>query len=61
VITGAGITAVELALNGASEIAQRVEARAAAKSYSLRFSSEDIRAIGLIIFIQVMREGRWQQ
>src|SRR5690349_22648615 len=62
-ITGAGITAMELALNGAAEIAHRVEGRAAAKNYSLRFSAEDIRAIGLTIFIQAMREGgvRWQQ
>jgi hypothetical protein len=63
VISGAGITAMELALNGAAEIAQRVEGRAAAKSYSLRFSNEDIRAIALTIFIQAMREGgaRWHQ
>jgi hypothetical protein len=63
VITGAGITAMEMALNGATEIAQRVEGRAAANSYSLRFSNEDIRAIALTIFIQAMREGgaRWQQ
>jgi hypothetical protein len=62
-ITGAGITAMELALNGATEIAQRVEGRAASKNYSLRFSNEDIRAIALTIFIQAMREGgaRWQQ
>jgi hypothetical protein len=62
-ITGAGITAMERALNGAAEIAQRVEGRAASNSYSLRFSNEDIRAIALTIFIQVMREGgaRWQQ
>jgi hypothetical protein len=62
-ITGAGITAMETALNGAAEIAQRVEGRAAANNYSLRFSNEDIRAIALTIFIQAMREGgaRWQQ
>jgi hypothetical protein len=62
-ITGAGITAMELALNGAAEIAQRVEGRAAARSYSLRFSNEDIRAIAVTIFIQAMREAgvRWQQ
>jgi hypothetical protein len=62
-VTGAGITAMELALNGAAEIAHRVEGRAAANSYSLRFSNEDIRAIALTIFIQTMREGgaRWQQ
>jgi hypothetical protein len=63
VITGGGITAMEMALNGAAEIAQRVEGRAASKNYSLRFSNEDIRAIALTIFIQAMREGgvRWQQ
>ena len=63
VISGGGITAMEMALNGAAEIAQRVEGRAAANSYSLRFSNEDIRAIALTIFIQAMREGgaRWQQ
>jgi hypothetical protein len=62
-ITGAGVTAMEMALNGAAEIAQRVEGRAAANSYSLRFSNEDIRAIALTIFIQAMRDGgaRWQQ
>jgi hypothetical protein len=62
-VTGAGISAMEMALNGAAEIAQRVEGRAAANSYSLRFSNEDIRAIALTIFIQAMREGgaRWQQ
>jgi hypothetical protein len=62
-ITGTGITAMELALNGAAEIAQRVEGRAAARSYSLRFSNEDIRALAVTIFIQAMRDGgvRWQQ
>jgi hypothetical protein len=62
-ITGPGMTAMEMALNGAAEIAQRVEGRAAANSYSLRFSNEDIRAIALTIFIQATREGgvRWQQ
>ena len=62
-VTGAGITAMELALNGAAEIAHRVEGRAASKNYSLRFSNEDIRAIGLTLFIQAMRDGgaRWQQ
>jgi hypothetical protein len=62
-INGTGITAMELALNGAAEIAQRVEGRAAARSYSLRFSNEDIRALAVTIFIQAMRDGgvRWQQ
>jgi hypothetical protein len=62
-ITGPAITAMEIALNGAAEIAQRVEGRAAAKNYSLRFSNEDVRAIALTIFIQATRDGgvRWQQ
>ncbi len=62
-ITGTGIRAMELALNGAAEIGQRVENRAASKGYSLRFTSDDIRAIGLTIFIQAMRESvfGWQR
>jgi hypothetical protein len=62
-ITHAGISAMEIALNGATDLAQRVEMRAASKHYSVRFSGEDIRAIGLTVFIQAMRDGgvRWQQ
>jgi len=62
-VTGAGITAMELALNGAAEIAQRVESRARIRNYSLQFTSEDIRAIGLTMFIQAMRERgvTWDQ
>ncbi len=58
-----GLSTMEFVLNGATEIAQRIEGRAAARNYCLRFSSEDIRAIGLTMFIQAMREGgvRWQQ
>jgi hypothetical protein len=55
-VTGAGITAMELAMSGAAEIAQRVESRAHMRNYSLQFTSEDIRAIGLTMFIQAMRE-----
>jgi hypothetical protein len=55
-VKGAGITAMELAMNGAAEIAQRVESRARLRNYSLQFTSEDIRAIGLTMFIQAMRE-----
>ena len=55
-VTGAGITAMELAMSGAAEIAQRVESRARLRNYSLQFNSEDIRAIGLTMFIQAMRE-----
>ncbi len=61
-ITGRGVTVMEVAMNAAAEVAQRVEQRAALRNYSLRFSSEDIRAIGLTIFIQASREGgvRWE-
>jgi hypothetical protein len=55
-VTGAGITAMELAMSGATEVAQRVESRARMRNYSLQFTSEDIRAIGLTMFIQAMRE-----
>jgi hypothetical protein len=57
-----GLPAMEHALNTAIEIAQRVEGLAASRSYSLRFSSEDIRAIAVTMFIQLTRDGgaRWQ-
>jgi hypothetical protein len=42
-VTGAGITAMELAMSGATEIAQRVETRARMRNYSLQFTNEDIR------------------
>lgn len=62
-VTGAGITAMELAMSGAAEIAQRVESRARMRNYPLQFNSEDIRAIGLTMFIQAMRERgvTWDQ
>ena len=62
-VTGAGISAMDLALSGAAEIAQRVESRARLRNYSLQFTSEDIRAIGLTMFIQAMRERgvTWDQ
>ena len=62
-VAGAGITCMELAMNGAAEIAQRVESRARLRNYSLQFNSEDIRAIGLTMFIQAMRERgvTWDQ
>jgi len=62
-VNGAGITCMELAMNGAAEIAQRVESRARMRNYSLQFTSEDIRAIGLTMFIQAMRERgvTWDQ
>ena len=62
-VTGARITAMELALSGAAEVAQRVESRARMRNYSLQFTSEDVRAIGLTMFIQAMRERgvTWDQ
>ena len=62
-VTGAGITAMELAMSGAAEVAQRVESRARIRNYSLQYTSEDIRAIGLTMFIQAMRERgvTWDQ
>jgi len=44
-------------LKAAIEIAQAAEAHATGRNYSLRFTSEDIRAIGLSLFIQIAREG----
>jgi hypothetical protein len=62
-ITGQGVTIMEVAINAAAEVAQRVEQRAALRNYSLRFTSEDIRAIAaLTMFIQAGREGgvKWE-
>ncbi len=61
-ITGKGVTVMEVALAAASEVAQRVERRAALRNFSLHFTSEDIRAIGLTMFIQASRDGgvRWE-
>ena len=61
-ITGRGVTVMEVAMNAAAEVAQRVESRAALRNYSLHFTSEDIRAIGLTMFIQASRDGgvRWE-
>ncbi len=61
-ITGRGVTVMEVAMNAAAEVAQRVESRAAIRNYSLHFTSEDIRAIGLTMFIQASRDGgvRWE-
>ncbi len=56
-ITGKGVTVMEVALAAASEVAQRVEKRAALRNFSLHFTSEDIRAIGVSMFIQASREG----
>ena len=53
---------MEVALSEAVAIARRVENEAASQNYFVRFSNEDIRAIGVTIFIQMSREGgsRWQ-
>jgi hypothetical protein len=61
-VDGWGVTAMELSMHAAAEIAQRVESRAMLRNQLVRFSSEDIRAIGLTLFIQAAREGcaRWQ-
>ena len=61
-ITGRGVTVMEVAMNAAAEVAQRVESRAALRNYSVHFTSEDIRAIGLTMFIQASRDGgvRWE-
>ncbi len=50
------------ALIGAVDIAIATERYAAEAGWSLRFSSEDVRVIGLSIFIQHARDGgvKWQ-
>ena len=60
-VTGTAVTVMETALNAAVDIAQRVEHRAAVNRGGLQFTSDDIRAIGLTMFIQAMRDGgvRW--
>jgi len=54
---------METALHEAVAIARRVESAAAGNNYFLHFNNEDIRAIGVSLFIQLTREGgfRWQQ
>ena len=61
-VSGAGVTVMEVSLHAAAEIVQRVQSRAALRKYSLEFTSEDIRAIGLTMFIQASRQGgaRWE-
>ena len=52
---------MEVALSEALSIARKVEAEAAAENSLVRFTNEDIRAIGVTIFIQMSRDGgaRW--
>ena len=61
-VTGTAVTVMETALNAALDIAQRVERRAGVNRRGLQFTSDDIRAIGLTMFIQAMRDGgvRWE-
>ena len=61
-VTGTAVTVMETALNAAVDIAQRVEHRASLNRRGLQFKSDDIRAIGLTMFIQAMRDGgvRWE-
>jgi len=60
-VRGPAVWVMETAMNAAAEIARRVESRAALSNQPLQFTSEDVRAIGLTMFIQAMREGnvRW--
>ena len=62
-VTGAGITAMDVGHERGGEVAQRVESRALMRNDSLQFTIEDIRAIGLTMFIQAMRERgvTWDQ
>lgn len=57
------LSMMERALSGAVEIARSVESCSALRDHSVQFTSEDIRAIGLTLYIQAAREGgvRWQQ
>jgi len=61
-VTGAAVAIMETALNAAVDVAQRVERRAGMNRRALLFNSDDIRAIGLTMFIQATREGgaRWE-
>ena len=60
-VNGKGRSPMEIALSEAVSIARKVEAEAAAENYLIRFTNEDIRAIGVTIFIQMSRDGgsRW--
>ncbi len=62
-VDGSRVLWMELSMNAAVEITQRVEQRAALRNQPIHFSSEDIRAIALTMFIQSSREGglAWSQ
>ena len=60
-MNGAGVPAMEAAMNAAVNIARRVESGAASEQYFLKFSAADIRSMGVSIFIQMSREeAKWQ-
>ena len=62
-VGGSRVLWMELSMNAAVEIAQRVEQRAALRNQPIHFTSEDVRAIALTMFIQTSREGGmgWNQ
>ena len=62
-VDGSRVQSMELSMNAAVEIAQRVEQRAALRDQPVHFTSEDVRAIALTMFIQTSREGGlgWSQ
>jgi hypothetical protein len=62
-VGGSRVLWMELSMNAAVEIAQRVEQRAALRDQAIHFTSEDVRAIALTMFIQTSREGGlgWSQ
>lgn len=57
IATGSCFAEMDQTFTAAVEIAQRAESHAAGRNYSLRFSSEDVRAIALSLFIARTREG----
>jgi hypothetical protein len=62
-VDGHRVVWMEQSMNAAVEITQRVEQRAALRSQAIHFTSEDVRAIALTMFIQTSREGGvgWSQ
>ena len=62
-VDGSRVVCMELSMNAAVEIAQRVEQRATMRNQPIHFTSEDVRAIALTMFIQSSREGGlgWSQ
>lgn len=60
---GAGVTLLKLSLRAAVDAALDAEGYAKDRNYSIRFTSEDLRAMALSLYIQGAREGggRWAQ